>query len=330
MKNKPKLITDSLPLKIELDELVEKDGHIEVPVIVQREMVYDYGNTKAFKPKAEIEKAAQYADSIPITRGHPESGIVTDQSEILGFFKSPVMEDTELAGILQITDKSLIADVKAGNLKEVSGGFFCDLNRDMTGEYDGTKYDATQTNIVMNHVAVVKDGRCSLEDGCGIQLDEQTEVKKDAPADLRGKLDTAIGMAESLYESRLGDLLKEIKEMLGTENKLDDAKTEDAKADSELNTKLSEAVLALKTDNAKIKAELDAIQRIEKDTLIAELTAAQDTKPKELLEKLSIDELKTELAMVNGITATRLAGPEQTKGRISIDNAYAKIGEKAK
>jgi hypothetical protein len=282
---KKKFVADSLPLKIEKDELVEKDGTMEVPVTVMREMVYDYGDTKAFKPKEEIAKAARYAGGIAITRSHPESGIVTDQSEILGFFSNPTMEDTEMAGILKITDKSMIADVKAGKLKEVSGGFFCDLNRDKTGDYNGTHYDARQENIVMNHVAIVEDGRCSLEDGCGIQIDEQTAVKDE----------------------------QEAKEKIGAKLKM-----EEAQKDTELNTKLSETVLALRT-------ELDTIQKAEKAPLIAEIVAAQDTKSQEDLGKLSLDELKQEKAMIDALTATRLAGPTE-KGKTALDEAYAKIG----
>jgi len=321
-------ITDSHTFKLDKDEAKIVDGVLEVPVIVAREMVYDYGDTKAFKPKEELEKAAQFADGIPITRSHPDAGIVTDQTEILGTFRKPKTVDEELGGVLRITDKSLIGDVLDGTLKETSGGFFCNLDRTASGDYKGQHYDATQTNIVLNHVAVVDQGRCSLEDGCGIQIDEQTATKgeQDSPADLRGKLDTAIGMAETSYETKLADLLKEVKEMLDTENKLD-AK-EAVKADSELNTKLSETVLTLKADNEKLRADLDAITIKEKEAIVTELSAVQDTKSKTELLKLSVLDLRKELDMVNQITATRLSIDNRPGSTKAIDKAYANVGGK--
>lgn len=310
----PTKITDSHTFKLDKDEAKIVDGVLEVPVVIAREMVYDYGETKAFKPKAELEKAAQFADGIAITRSHPEAGIVTDQAEILGTFRNPKMVNEELGGVLKITDKSLIGDVQDGTLKEVSGGFFCNLDRTASGEHNGTHYDATQTNIVLNHIAIVDQGRCSLEDGCGIQID--------SPPELRGKLDTAIGMAQREYDSQLKDLLVEIKDMLGTNNKLDATK------DSELNTKLSNTVLTLKADNERLKADLDAITMKEKAVIIGELIAVQDAKGEAELLKLSIPELRKELDMVNQIRATRLSIDNRTSGTKAIDEAYESIGEK--
>lgn len=286
-------ITDSHTFKLDKDEANVVDGALEVPVIVAREMVYDYGDTKAYKPKEELEKAAQFADGIAITRSHPEAGIVTDQAEILGTFKNPKMVDEEFGGVLRITNKSLIADVQDGTLKEVSGGFFCNLDRTASGEYEGTHYDATQTNIVLNHIAVVDQGRCSLEDGCGIQKDStpKQEPKPEQKPEQKAKIDKA---------------------------------TED----SELNTKLSETVLALKTDNEKLRADLDAITMKEREAIISELIVVQDTKGKEDLLKLTVPELRKELNMVNQIQATRLSVDRRDGGTKAIDKAYEEIGRK--
>lgn len=280
-------ITDSHTFKLDKDEAKIVDGILEVPVIVAREMVYNYGDTKAFKPKKELEKAAQFADGIAITRSHPDAGIVTDQAEILGTFRNPKMVDEELSGILRITDKSLIGDVQDGTLKEVSGGFFCNLDRTASGDHNGTHYDATQTNIVLNHVAVVDQGRCSLEDGCGIQ--------EDSPPLPTPKPKTKIDIA-------------------GT--------------DSELNTKLSETVLTLKADNEKLRADLDAITIKEKEAIVTELLAVQDTKSKTELLKLSVLDLRKELDMVNQITATRLSIDNRPGSTKAIDAAYANVGGK--
>jgi len=257
------------------------------------------------KPAAELEAAAQFADSIPITRGHPDAGIVTDRAEVLGFLKDPLFENNELRATLEIADKDLAADVKDSKLTGLSIGFFCNLDR-TEGVVGDAKYDAVQKDIFLNHVAVVDEGRCSIADGCGFHTDSATF---DSPPDLVGKLDTAIGMAENEYgSSNLKDLLVEIKEMIVT------AGTGDA--------------ASIISERDSLKAELESIIRVEKDALIAELTAVQDAKTKEDLSKLKLDELKTELKMVNELRTDRLKhGGKATSGRAAIDAAYAKGGK---
>jgi hypothetical protein len=255
------LATDSLQLQV--DSITESDGIFSVPVTIARHMVQDYSGLKVLKPATELEAAAAYMDRIPVTRDHPDSGIVTDRAQVYGFITDPLFENDELKGILQTADKDLAADIKSKKLTGLSYGFFCNVERN-PGTFGDAAYDAVQTDIFPNHVALLEGdlGRCSLADGCGIHTDAK---KIDSPSDLIGKLDTAIGMATNEYgNNALKDSLAEIKEMIIAEG----ASTGDS------------ATLARVTaERDALKADLRAIIQTEKDTIIAKRNSGQTDYP---------------------------------------------------
>jgi hypothetical protein len=319
---------DSLPLQLDLDSLSETDGVLSVPVIAAKEMVYDYDGLKALKPFDELKAAALFANGIPITREHPKSGIVTDRREVLGFFRDPVAEDGQLKGILEIADRDLIADVKGKKLSEVSSGFFCALDRS-SGEFNGNQYDAVQRNIFLNHIAVVEHGRCSLAQGCGINLDAYAYPM---PPDVIDKLDAAIERAKAMKDKSLLELLRKIRKVITTK------KGKDSLDSDAFNlVKVRDAIAQLKASAAQSAAERDELQtkleeivKAEKDAIITELEELQHAKQRPDLETMTLDDLKKELDMVKELKASKIAVPglKATGGRHSIDEAYAKIGGK--
>lgn len=253
-------------LELQTDGMQEVDGILSVPAVVAKHMIQTYDDLRVLKPAAELEAAAKFADGIPITRDHPPAGIVTDRGDVLGFFKDPLFENDELKGILQIADKDLAADIKDGKLKELSIGFFCNIDRS-EGTVGDAKYDAIQTDIFLNHIAVVDAGRCSLADGCGIHTDAA-----DPPNDS-------------------ADLKK------------------------------------ITAERDALKSELKKIVKIEKDTIIAELTNLQDAKTKDDLAKLDLADLKKELDMVRELRTDRLTFKDKGNGgKSAIDAAYDNVG----
>ncbi len=264
------LATDSMQLQV--DGITESDGIFSVPVTIARHMVQDYSGLKVLKPATELEAAAAYMDKIPVTRDHPPSGIVTDRAEVFGFITNPLFENDELKGILQTADKDLAADIKDKKLTGLSYGFFCNVER-TPGIFGDAAYDAVQTNIFPNHVALLEGdlGRCSLADGCGIHTDTKP-TPEPTP-------DTAPELAKVTAER-------------------------DA-----------------------LKADLKAIVQTEKDAIIAELTAMQDAKTADDLNKLDLTDLKKELDMVKELRTDRLSFSKGKKpGMSAIDAAYAGIG----
>ena len=324
--------TDSLPsMKLDVDSAEEADGVLSVPVTVANaKHIYDYDGFKVLKPFDELEAAALFADGIPITREHPPAGIVTDRGQVLGFFKSPTAKDDLLKGILAITDKDLIADVKDKKLTEVSAGFFCDLDETKKGELDGKPYDATQKNIFLNHVAVVENGRCSIEDGCGIGVDAK---KYPVPSDLVDKIKAAIARAKAMKDKSLYNLLKELLKGVSVKKDSKEGKKDIPDADAINLVKVKDAFAKLTAERDSLKDKVEEIRKAERDALIAEHLALQDSVPKEDLEKRSSAILIQEVDMLKQNKAKRLSVPDSSQGsgrNGEIDAVYDTVGKGGK
>ena len=295
--------TDSFELK--LDEATEEDGTLRVPAtIAHSKHVYGYndGAIKAVKPFAELEAAAQFANGIPVTRDHPKAGIVTMRDQVLGFLRDPRAESDVLTGILEISDKDLIADIKAQKLSDVSPGYFCtlDTSEEAKGSLgDGKDYNAVQREIFLNHVAVCAEGRCSSRDGCGLNIVPTNE--------------SANPPAKQPEQSAVVSQLQEAKDAV--------ARLKQERADAV--AQRDEAV----AQRDALQQKLSELVQSEKDALVAELTTLQDTKTESDLQALDLDALTKELDMVKGLRTARLAAPRsEAKGRARIDEVYGKIG----
>ncbi len=318
--------TDSLPsMKLDVDSAKEADGVLSVPVTVANaQHIYDYDGLKVRKPFEELEAAAMFCDGRPVTREHPLAGIVTDRSEVLGFFKTPLANDDVLKGVFQITDKDLIADVKSKKLTETSPGFFCDLDRSASGELNGEHYDATQRNIFIDHIAICENGRCSIDDGCGIGLDAK---KYPVPSELVDKIKAAIERAKAMKDKSLYNLLKELLRSVSVKKDGEEKKTVDADAINLV--KIKDAFAKLTAERDLLKGELEGIEKATHDSLVAQLVEGDDPETKENLDKLALDELQRRFDLVKGVNVKHLSVPDssRTPGRDAI---YGKVGKGGK
>ena len=268
MTDKPKLslVVDSM--KLDVDGMSESDGILSVPLTLAREMVLDYGGVKILKPSAELEAAAKFADGLPVTREHPEAGIVTDRAQVLGFMRNPLFENDELKGVLEIADVDLIADVKSGKVKEVSGGFFCNI--DMTpGVLGDSKYEAVQKDIFMNHVAIVDQGRCSIEDGCGLNLDSKdvdappVDDGAEALDRVTAERDALQGELEALVKVERDAIVADLLRLQDTKKEADlaELKLDALKKELEMVRELRSDRLTLKQDASMVSVD-DAYSKI--------------------------------------------------------------------
>lgn len=100
------------------------------------------------------------ANGKPITDEHPPVMLNKDNVKeyMQGFTatNAHVRGDTLRVDLI-ICDSSLINDINNGK-EELSIGFRTEL-QPVSGEFNGTKYDSVQSNIQINHVAVVDKGR---------------------------------------------------------------------------------------------------------------------------------------------------------------------------
>jgi hypothetical protein len=133
------------------------------------------------KPREELQKAAWSVDNSYWTHSHPntDTGMVRDVSDVRGFWKHPrysVEHDSLDADLyVPVTDDDSKQFIEQNG--DVSVGF---RHRNMrVDDYDGVvggtddsdvELTGYQTDILINHVASVRNGRCSSEEGCGVNV----------------------------------------------------------------------------------------------------------------------------------------------------------------
>lgn len=155
--------------------------HVVSDVTVARPMEQQYrinGDTYTFKKvESELRKAAWTFDNNPHPLGHPETGVVKATDDIHGFWKNVRYEDDEgIVADLYLPSNDDEALEYVSDHGDVSIGFYNRLK-----QTDESGVDAIQTDIVGDHIASVTHGRCSGEDGCGLNADGQnTAVVADA------------------------------------------------------------------------------------------------------------------------------------------------------
>lgn len=104
----------------------------------------------------------------PVTDGHPMQGRVNAENtrslSVGSTIDEPKQEGQYLDTNVQITDEAVINKVMADEnpLREISCGYDTDVIKE-DGVFQGEDYDHRQTNIIYNHIALVKRGRAGHE-----------------------------------------------------------------------------------------------------------------------------------------------------------------------
>lgn len=136
------------------------------------------------KPADALRKAAWSFDNRPFTLGHPDSGVVKNVDDIHGFWRGAHYDDEAeaLKEDLYVPANDEEAMEWIEDHKDVSVGFYNYVTSDFdgdTGDLTDDDVDGFQTNIYGDHIAGVKHGRCSGEDGCGLDNDHHGSVVTD-------------------------------------------------------------------------------------------------------------------------------------------------------
>ncbi len=149
------------------------------------------GIRREYRPAAEVFSADAIASfrNVPVTMNHPTERLVTaDNAKRLsvGFVGENLRVDGEWVVMpITITDAETINQIESGTV-QLSGGYLSEV-QDSAGEYNGEVYDAVQTNIRGNHVAIVQqaragaDARLNLDAADAVAINDQhkPEVKTD-------------------------------------------------------------------------------------------------------------------------------------------------------
>lgn len=145
------------------------------------------GIRREYRAPAEVFAADAIASfrNTPVTMGHPTERLVTSDNAkrlSVGFVGENLRVDGNwLVMPITITDAGTVSQIEGGTV-ELSAGYVSSVIDD-AGEYDGEVYDARQTNIRGNHVAIVQraragnDARLNLDAADAVAINQQPEVK---------------------------------------------------------------------------------------------------------------------------------------------------------
>lgn len=177
-------------------------GGLRVDATLTRVGVFEYRNAdgsprKEYRPPTEVFKAdaIEGFKGAPITVGHP--GLVTADNwrqHAVGHVADDVREDGDyVRSSVVIQDASVIKQIESGALAEISCGYDVDLVESPGTTPEGERYDAIQTNIRGNHVALgpVGWGRAGRDVGLRLDGDEPAPGTDPDPVNFRVMSDPA-------------------------------------------------------------------------------------------------------------------------------------------
>ena len=261
------------------------EGYLIDTPIVGRVGIQTYRNAdgsirKEFRPPEEVFNADSLASFAgkPITDEHPSEMVTAKNAKKLsvGTIQGEGKQDGDnVAAQIIIHDADMIDKIMNGGKKELSLGYKVDLD-ETPGEWNGEKYDAVQTNIRVNHLAVVPKGRAG---NARLNLDRFDAVSID-PKELV--------MSDNLGRLRLDSGLEyqaapEV--IVAFEKMRVDAAAHAAKLDE-----LQKQIDTLSGERDTLKSEIDKIPQIKTDALDqarAEVKARADLE--KAVEKFNID-----------------------------------------
>lgn len=258
-------------------------GFLRAPATLTRSGVFEYQTAdgkKVRELRCDEEVFAQSSldslSSAPVTRGHPDSGMVTPENSkqlTVGFGSEKFeRQDNMVAGAVTLMDAATIADAQAGKLKEISLGYQCKIDSTSGRHPVHGEYDQIQRGIVYNHIALggVDWGRAGGE--VGLRLDDKAAVCVDV-LDNSPQTNAQVSGADLV---RKNDRRSAVEKLIigGIEFEVSPQvaqafKAESVRHDSEIKT--------IKSESEKLQGRFDAVNA-ELTTVKAKLAEAEDPK----------------------------------------------------
>lgn len=285
------------------DSVNDLNNVLKIPVTLAKEMVQPYHDGKHFKPFKELKKAIdRIGDKLPIIIEHKRFS----DNDVVGYVKEIRADekDRSIKGYAYLTESRipspLLIKLKDGDRVPVSIGFFADIGSG--GEYNGIQYDATQRNIILNHLAIClrSKPRCDL-DNCGLNVGEEIPVMDSVSNEEVMELINKKPHYFNIYNKD-----KEEKENIinNTEEEkiMEDTQIEDAyipESHKKIFSKLNELLNFLPMGKRKDATDL-LVQLLDKDydEEQGEVPGEQDTGPDEYDKKKKEKKMKKEDSMV--------------------------------
>lgn len=223
------IVFDEVTIDDAADVRFTDDGYLVACPRVARTGIQLYKGTECGKPDRDVVRVYRPHDSVfatdaihsfahrPVTLDHPNEPVTAAnwKKYAVGQTGDEVLRDGDTIRVpMVLMDKAAIEDYKAGK-NQLSMGYTCDLEWKAGLTPDGQPYDAIQTGIKANHLAVVsaarggstlKIGDAKPKQEGGTFVTEPIELSTDAWSEesRRAALEARKrrGKSEQLYESR--------------------------------------------------------------------------------------------------------------------------------
>lgn len=189
-------ITDTVSLG---DTRLNDSGYLEAFALTARTGIQQYLGAEVGRPDLKVvnvyrdehevfsKRSLESFSKIPMTNDHPGQPVTAAnwKQVAVGTTGDEVLRDGEYLKIgLKITDGEAVAAVQAGK-RELSVGYSCELVWEDGETPDGTKYQAKQTNIIADHIAIVQRGRAGSRASIGDSWPQHTPTPEEKPMTLK-------------------------------------------------------------------------------------------------------------------------------------------------
>lgn len=167
--------------------IVETDDYIDIPVIPMREGVFiGTDGVPTLKKYEEFSKDAHWLEGQPILHGHTRPNeIVTYKHDRIGklWGIQPRPETRDVYAIARYWKGKIspekLNEIRSGHPYDGSIAYTCETVPEQ-GVYNGEKYNAVEkTGYHFYHFAEVGEGACSVEKGCGFNLNSTVNNDND-------------------------------------------------------------------------------------------------------------------------------------------------------
>lgn len=170
--------------RLDASTIVRHDnGWIDITGVATRAGVFVYAQADGsdrleLRPEVEVFDSRSMASlvGVPFTNNHPAVALDSQntQQHQVGTVLAVARRDDLLEARIRLTAASVVQDVADGKV-ELSGGYSTDV-LDQAGELNGETFDAIQTNIRYNHLALVDEARAGPV--ARLRLDRGDAVQK--------------------------------------------------------------------------------------------------------------------------------------------------------
>jgi len=185
-----RILTDRDSLRLP-DEQVSGEGYITLSARIARAGIQIYRGHelaehldadmdpespyRVYRPEIEVfaVDALESFAGLPVTLGHPDAEVNADnymQFAVGHVIGQPIRDGDFIRAELTIRDAAAITLIKSGERNELSVGYHASIHLESGETPDGQSFDAVQTQIRGNHIALVDAARCGPACRIGDQI----------------------------------------------------------------------------------------------------------------------------------------------------------------